>query len=287
VVIRRQAPICAPRSVDWCMRMTGPPCREEFGPEWLHRLPPSGSGQLKKWGLVATAMLGLFGIRKSYDVMLVCGYRILGKPAIVVSRILGKPFVLKADSLGEMSGAFFDAGLARFRLLPGNGSPRVTPTLTCFLSGRVDLGYDFQAELRDFVREHDVDDSVTFTGSVENVHEYLRASDCFVFPTEREAFGISIIEAMACGLMVITTVVGGLADIVHAEETAIVVPARDSAALEAAIERALGDSSELHTMKSRSRNQAVENFSEKMVVAKYIELLKNLVENHSEAQTLR
>jgi hypothetical protein len=64
--------------------------REKLGSVCVHRLSPSGSGQLKKWGLVVTAMLRLFGIRDSYDVLLVCGYRILGIPAIVASRILGK-----------------------------------------------------------------------------------------------------------------------------------------------------------------------------------------------------
>jgi hypothetical protein len=65
------------------------PSREMLGSISLHRLPPSGPGQSKKWGLVATAMLRLIGIRESYDIMLVCGYRILGIPAILASRIRG------------------------------------------------------------------------------------------------------------------------------------------------------------------------------------------------------
>ena len=357
--------------------------REKLGLVCVQRLSPSGSGQLKKWGLVVTAMLRLFGIRDSYDVLLVCGYRILGIPAIVASRILGKPCVLKADSLGEMSGEFFNAGLARFRVHRTQWGPRkllslrnrllrragafvaistavaeeliecgipserivhipnsvdtsrfrpadaearaalrarfglpldssifvytgrlVTtkglpvllaawrriaaryPQAHLLLVGEGGLGLqNCEAELRDFVRDHALGNSVTFTGSVDNVHDYLRACDCFVFPTEREAFGISVIEAMACGLTVIATNVGGLADVVQAEETAIVVPVGDGVSLEAAIERVLGGSSEMQEMGSRARVEAVEKFSENMIVAQYMGLLAQLVEERREVQT--
>jgi hypothetical protein len=46
-------------------------------------------------------------------------------------------------------------------------------------------------ELKPAGRPHGLEDSRDFTGSVDNVHEYLQASDLFVFPSEREAFGIS------------------------------------------------------------------------------------------------
>jgi glycosyltransferase involved in cell wall biosynthesis len=365
-------------------RRSGPDLlrREKLGSVCVHRLPPTGAGQLKKWGLVATAMLRLIGLRERYDVLLVCGYRILGIPAILVSRILGKPCVLKADSLGEMSGAFFDAGLARFglrrtqwfprtllnlrnsllrrasafiaistavaeeliecgiprerivripnsvdtrrfrpaspeararlrtrmglplestifvytgRLVTTKGLPLLLatwkqiaarhPRAQLLLVGEGGLGLqNCEAELRARVRDQNLGDTVTFTGSVDNVDDYLRASDCFVFPTEREAFGISVIEAMACGLPVIATNVGGLADVIKAEETAIVVPARDGTALEAAIERVLGGSAGMQAMGSRARSQAVERYSEKMIVAQYMQLLVQLVEKGRRVQ---
>jgi glycosyltransferase involved in cell wall biosynthesis len=142
-----------------------------------------------------------------------------------------------------------------------------------------------EAELRDVVAKQELGKSVTFTGSVDNVEDYLRASDCFVFPTEREAFGISAIEAMACGLTVIATAVGGLADVVRADAAAIVVPARDGVALESAIERVLRDSSEVLAMGSRARDRAVAEYSEQMIVAQYKNLLTNLVEGHREVQS--
>jgi glycosyltransferase involved in cell wall biosynthesis len=84
---------------------------------------------------------------------------------------------------------------------------------------------------------------------------------------------------------VIATNVGGLADVVQAEETAIVVPVGDGVSLEAAIERVLGGSSEMQEMGSRARVQAVEKFSENMIVAQYMGLLAQLVEERREVQT--
>jgi len=92
------------------------PAREIMGGVPVCRLAPAGPGQLRKWGMVVTAFLELMRLRGRYDVILVCGFRILGVPALLANLLLDRPCVLKADSQGELSGRFFDPGLARFRL---------------------------------------------------------------------------------------------------------------------------------------------------------------------------
>jgi glycosyltransferase involved in cell wall biosynthesis len=79
--------------------------------------------------------------------------------------------------------------------------------------GSLDI-YNCEDELKDYVQRKHLQDCVYFMGEVQNVSIYLQAADIFVFPTEKEAFGISLIEAMACGLPVISTDVGGLKDII-------------------------------------------------------------------------
>ncbi|KPV53053.1 hypothetical protein SE17_11875 [Kouleothrix aurantiaca] len=85
-------------------------------------------------------------------------------------------------------------------------------------------------------------------------------SDLFVLPSIGECFGIATIEAMAAGLPVIASDVGGTADIIQAGHNGYIVPGNDGAALIAAIERILGDEQRRIAMGRHSRALAEERF---------------------------
>ena len=70
---------------------------------------------------------------------------------------------------------------------------------------------------------------------------WLRASDIFVWPAIDEAFGMAFIEAQACGLPVVAGNGGGVASVVAAERTGVLVPLGDAAAFAAAISRLVHD----------------------------------------------
>ena len=91
------------------------------------------------------------------------------------------------------------------------------------------------------VRERGPDAGVRFTGSVDNVADYLQASDLFVFPTENDAFPCALVEAMACGLPVVTTPVGAIPTIVEHERQGLMVRPGDADELAAALVRLLAD----------------------------------------------
>ncbi len=80
-------------------------------------------------------------------------------------------------------------------------------------SGR-DSFLSCEKELWDFVLKNDLNDTVTFTDYVENVHEFLQCSDYFVFPSENESLSNALIEALACGLPCFASDVGGIPDTV-------------------------------------------------------------------------
>ena len=80
---------------------------EQLGNISVRRLPPAGASHLNKWALSVTALPALLRLRERFDVVLVSGFRVLGMPALLACRMLGKACVLKADSLGEMSGEYF------------------------------------------------------------------------------------------------------------------------------------------------------------------------------------
>jgi glycosyltransferase involved in cell wall biosynthesis len=316
-------------------------------------------------------LVALVRYRSEYDAVLVCGFRILGIPAVLAARSLGKRCVLKADSLGEMSGDYFSAGLgklgwttdsfpfslfltARNRLFLGAdrfvaisgailrefleagvesdlihtipnsvdterfrpvadveksgirrslGLPEdrkvtaYTGRLVSYkglplllrvwadLAGEGDPGllllvgaggsdmHNCEEELREFVREQRLESYVVFTGEVDEVEVYLQAADLFVFPSENEAFGISVIEAMASGLPVACSDAGGLPEIVEDGLTGLSFPSGNGKRLKEILLQLLSDGELRRSLGEAARISAMHRYSEDRVVGLYAELL--------------
>jgi glycosyltransferase involved in cell wall biosynthesis len=343
---------------------------DQVGGVTVCRTPPVGRGQWKRWSMVLTCVPILLSRRRQYDLIYVSGFKALGLTAVVLSRLLRKCCVLKADSNGEMSGAFFDRGrqalgltsdstLFRLFLTLRNGVLRradrfvaisndiveelhrhgvppeaielvtnsvdttlfspVTPPMKAALrqklllpadqtvvtftgrlvsykglplllrvweevqrlhsqtilllvgSGGLDV-HNCEDELKEFVQAKGLQHRVRFTGDVHNVHEYLQASDIFVFPTEKEAFGISLIEAMACGLPVIATPTGGIKDILTDGQNGLLVEAGSFQQLYGAINRLLTDTSLAGALGRAALLTAQARYARDVVLEKYMEL---------------
>jgi glycosyltransferase involved in cell wall biosynthesis len=142
--------------------------------------------------------------------------------------------------------------------------------------GSLDI-YNCEAELREYVRTRNFEESVYFAGEVHNVHAYLQASDIFVFPTEKEAFGISLIEAMACGLPVIATSVGGLKDILEHGKNGWVVRAGDEDDLHQALHGMLSDPVLAESLGKAAWQTVQERYSTQHVTQAYVDLFKKLL----------
>jgi len=89
---------------------------------------------------------------------------------------------------------------------------------------------------------------------------YARAA-VVACPSRREGFGVACLEAMAHGRPVVATSVGGLLDLVVDDETGIVVPPRDPAALRSALERLLADPDLRRRLGVAGRERARTHFS--------------------------
>ena len=175
-------------------------------------------------------------------------------------RVVGNGVDLKKFNRIERSAARSEIGIADDEkvlisvggLVERKGFHRVIDVLPGLLASFPRLRYlvvggpgpegDIGAELRARVDRLGLQAHVTFTGPLppDRLRVPLSAADLFVLATSNEGWANVFLEAMACGLPVITTDVGGNAEVVNAPYLGRVVPFGDAAALEAALAAALG-----------------------------------------------
>ncbi|HLZ44562.1 MAG TPA: N-acetyl-alpha-D-glucosaminyl L-malate synthase BshA [Gemmatimonadales bacterium] len=105
---------------------------------------------------------------------------------------------------------------------------------------------------------------VRFLGKVENVGDVLRGADLFVLPSATESFGLAALEAMACGVPVIATAVGGIPEVVEEGKSGYLAPVGDVATM---AERALQvlEGTEHERLKRNAAERALDFSAEKIV----------------------
>ena len=99
---------------------------------------------------------------------------------------------------------------------------------------------------------------VTFAGGVpkEEVGRRLAHGDVFLNTSDADNAPVSVTEAMACGLCVVTTDAGGLRDLVADGDDALVVPRGSAAEMAAAVARLLADRALAARLSSNARRRA-------------------------------
>jgi len=149
-------------------------------------------------------------------------------------------------------------------------------TLVMVGTGSADI-HNCENQLHEYVESHGLNDSVVFTGAVDNVHDYLRASDVFVFPTEKEAFGASLIEAMACGLPSVATRVGGIPDYFEDGDNGIMVDPSCFEQLREGIATLLAGGEQVAALGRSARQTVIARFSHDIVADEYLRVFDSVV----------
>jgi glycosyltransferase involved in cell wall biosynthesis len=135
---------------------------------------------------------------------------------------------------------------------------------------------DIEAELHRMVQGRGLGARVTFAGGVCTVETYLQASDCFVLPSRSEALGLSLLEAMACGLPCIATAVGGIPDVLEDGVSGLLIPYRDDQRLLTALSAVAGSPELAARLGDRGRREVEERFDVSRITDRYLAVLEEL-----------
>ena len=132
---------------------------------------------------------------------------------------------------------------------------------------------DLQRELK----KTGISSRAHWSGSVDNVHEFLQVADVFCLPTRREGLPNSVIEAMACGLpCVVSRLEGVTTDIISSEREGVLISGHNPQDYADAILYLLNNPARAHEMGQAARQRAVEEFSLKNTTYQYAQLYQNL-----------
>jgi glycosyltransferase involved in cell wall biosynthesis len=128
------------------------------------------------------------------------------------------------------------------------------------------------------VRALGIESRVRFLGVRSDIPDLLRAADVFVFPSRWEGNPLSVMEAMATGLPVIATAVGGVPELVEDGVSGILIPNEDRDALVAAMQRMVEQPDLRVQMGQAARCRAVERFDIRQTVRAYEALYEEILQ---------
>ena len=119
-----------------------------------------------------------------------------------------------------------------------------------------------RGQIEDKIAALGLGERVTLAGQCSDPEHWLQAMDVFCLPSyANEGVPQAILQAMLCGLPIVTTPVGAILEAVSDRNTALIVPPRDAAALAAAIARLLDDGALATRLGEAARRVASADFS--------------------------
>ena len=134
-----------------------------------------------------------------------------------------------------------------------------------------------RSECERLCRQKGLEDKVKFLGKQDALVEILTSSDIFLIPSQSESFGLAALEAMACGLPVISSSVGGLPELIRHNETGFIAEIGDIDRMAKYTLELLTNERKYKIFSDNARSRAVDVFDKSQVVPIYENYYKTIL----------
>lgn len=132
--------------------------------------------------------------------------------------------------------------------------------------------------VQDLVKELGLTDYVTFLGKIKSTEKILPCADLFLLPSATESFGVSALEALACGVPVVATNAGGTKEVQKDGVTGFLCDVGDYKKMAEQSIYILENEERLLAFKKNAKEQAL-NFDLKVLLPQYEHLYEQVIEN--------
>lgn len=132
--------------------------------------------------------------------------------------------------------------------------------------------------IRQRVSELGLDDQVNFVGENRMIDSYIADSDLFLLPSEQESFGLAALEAMAYGVPVVASDVGGLPEVIAHGKTGYLAPVGDVRKMAQYAIDLLTNANKYQKMSKEGINVAQQRFNVSKILPQYEEYYQAIME---------
>jgi N-acetyl-alpha-D-glucosaminyl L-malate synthase BshA len=132
-----------------------------------------------------------------------------------------------------------------------------------------------RARLEQISRNSKFSKNIFFLGSLKSTKEVLNISDLFILPSSKESFGLSALEAMACGVPVIASDSGGIPEVISHGKSGLLNSVGDTYQMTKNALKLLSNDSLLESFKTNAYQQAMK-FDIEVILPKYEKLYETV-----------
>jgi glycosyltransferase involved in cell wall biosynthesis len=125
-------------------------------------------------------------------------------------------------------------------------------------------------------RRAGLEKSVFFRGQVSQVEDYLKSADIYVLPSTSEGMPLALLEAMAVGLPVIVSRVGGICDVIRHDENGLLFEPGDTSGLVRCLSRLMASRQRRSMLGAQARRAVEQHFSLNAAADRYVALYRSL-----------